>query len=244
MSFYQSIAPYYDFIFPSSPMQVRFVESVTGKPANKRILEAGCGTGNLALQLAGEGAFVDGIDIDSEMIAYAREKSGDVPQVRFSPYDILKISEKWASSSFDAVVSFGNTIVHLNDLGQVKLFFSEVMTVLKPGGFLMVQIINYDRILDQQIEGLETIENEEIRFERFYDLDEPGGKINFRTCLKIKKTGQEINNVVSLLPVRKNQIDTFLKDSGFTDIQFYSNFAGDGFSEESVPLVFSARKGS
>ena len=242
MSFYQSIAPYYDYIFPPTPMHVAFVKSKAGDIAGKRMLEAGCGTGNLALQLAGQGAVVDGVDLDPEMISAARGKAGMSENVWFNQLDILRITEKFEPNSFDAVVSFGNTLVHLKDTDQVTQFLQQVKNVLKPGGSLMVQIIHYDRILNQKINALPTIDNEEIKFERFYDLDETEGFIDFRTVLTVKKRGQRIQNLVRLLPLRKETIGGLLQECGYKDIRFYGNFKVDNLTADSLPLIFTARK--
>ena len=242
MSFYKSIAPFYDYIFPPAPQQVSFIKSIAGDIVGKRILEAGCGTGNLALQIVEQGAMVEGIDLDPGMIAYARKKAGENKDVRFSVLDILKINEKWGANVFDAVVSFGNTLVHLNDLDQVRQFFLNVKAVLKPGAGLMVQIINYDRILDRQIQGLPTIENEEIKFERFYDYIDSVSSIEFRTILKVKQSGEEIRNVVKLLPLRRQQLEILLEKCGFENIRFYGNFKRETLTMDSVPLIVSAQK--
>jgi glycine/sarcosine N-methyltransferase len=141
MSFYKSIAPYYDYVFPPSPLQVQFIESIAGKLENKKMLEVGGGTGNLAMLLGEQGALVDGIDLDEEMIGYAQKKAENKEGINFFEMDMLQISEKWEANTFDAVVSFGNTIVHLDDLPQIKSFFTMVKSVIKPEGLLTVQII-------------------------------------------------------------------------------------------------------
>jgi len=244
MSFYKSIAPFYDYIFPPSPLQVKFIERISGNIEGIRILEVGGGTGNLAMLLGEQGAQVDAIDLDEEMIAYARKKAEGMEGINFFGMDMLDISKKWESNSFDTVVSFGNTIVHLDDLLQIRSFFSMAKEVIKSGGHLIVQMINYDRILDQQVEGLPAIENEEIKFQRFYDFHKSQNKIDFRTHLKIKETDEEIKNVVKLFPLRKRQIEDLLGECGYKDIRFYGSFSGQPLSEESIPLIFSARKPS
>ncbi|WP_010663950.1 class I SAM-dependent methyltransferase [Marinilabilia salmonicolor] len=242
MSFYQSIAPYYDYIFPPSAMQVAFINSKMGGVRSKQILEAGCGTGNLALKLAEQKVLVEGIDLDPEMVSAAREKAGASENVRFTQMDILKLSEKWPPNTFDAVVSFGNTLVHLIDKQQIRQFFLNAKDVLKPDGMLMVQIIHYDRILDQEIGGLPTIDNDEIRFERFYDFNESEDVVDFRTFLTVKKSGKEIRNSVKLLPLRKGQTERLLQECGFKNIRFYGSFKEDDLTSDSVPLIFTAQK--
>lgn len=47
-------------------------------PAPARVADLGCGTGTLALLLAGEGYAVDGVDFSPEMVRRARDKAGRV----------------------------------------------------------------------------------------------------------------------------------------------------------------------
>jgi len=54
-----------------------------------RVLDAGCGTGALALALAARGAEVIAVDISPRLIALARERSGQVPGLEFRVADLL-----------------------------------------------------------------------------------------------------------------------------------------------------------
>ncbi len=242
MTFYQSIAPYYDYIFPPAAVQVSFISSKMGGIKDKHLLEAGCGTGNLAALLAAEGARVEGMDLDQEMAGMAKEKYRDVPGVAFRQGNILKMNDVYDQSSFDGIVSFGNTLVHLSGMEQVTAFFNQAHILLKPHGKLMVQIINYDHVIDEGLKGLPAIENETIKFERYYDVIEPSAQVDFRTVLTVKSTGQVIRNTVKLYPLRKHQIEEVLPVCGFSKVEFYGSFAGNPLVPSSLPLIFSAIK--
>ena len=60
-NFYTSISKYYSEIFPYTPMQLKFVKNSLGGLEEKQILDIGCATGELAFNLAMEGANVVGI---------------------------------------------------------------------------------------------------------------------------------------------------------------------------------------
>lgn len=242
MAFYQSISDYYDFIFPPSAKQRDFLESELNGVSGKVLLEAGCGTGNLAFLLAERGAEVTGIDLDSEMILKARRKRPSDSDVVFENLDILKIGSHFPGSMFDGIVSFGNTIVHLEDKGEIKQFLKNSMDALKPGGKIILQIINYDRILNRGINFLPTIENDKITFERYYDLDESENRIFFKTVLTVKENGLEIKNKVKLLPLRKDELASLIDEVGYRDVCFFGNFNGDSLTEDSMPLILSATK--
>ena len=71
--FYSSISKYYSEIFPYKPMQLQFVKNRVGELAGKQILDIGCATGELAFQLAVDGAEVTGIDLNEDLLNQAKD---------------------------------------------------------------------------------------------------------------------------------------------------------------------------
>ncbi len=242
MAFYKSIAPWYDQIFPASPMQVKFTEKQLSELNHKRILDVGCGTGNLSLLLAEAGAAVTGIDLDAEMISRANTKAQDRAGLDFQVTDMLQISGQFEPLSLDAVVCYGNTLVHLLRSGDILSFFNQSAGLLKSGGRILLQIINYDYVLDEGLDGLPTIENEHIKFERHYEFREQDEMINFKTRLTVKSSGLTITNSVPLHPVRRDFLKVLLQEADFESIQFFGGFDGAPLSERSMPLIVSAQK--
>ena len=199
MEFYSSITDYYDFIFPFKQVQLDFVRvslesSGAGRPAygNPAVLDIGCATGSLAIGLAREGFSVTAADFDESMIAAARIRAAreldPSSDIRFRQLDMREIGTVFRDCGFDALICFGNTLVHLTETDEISDFLRQTAAVLGPRGIFMMQIINYDRILDRNIDGLASIENDQVRFERCYEYEAGTGLINFKTCLTDKKT--------------------------------------------------------
>jgi len=140
----------------------------------------------------------------------------------------------------DVVLCFGNTLVHLSSEDEILNFLQQAKQLLKPGGKLMIQLINYDRIFNHGIKGLPTIENDEIRFVRNYHYTEDESKLDFETILSIKNSGEEIRNNVRLFPIRKERLHELIMQAGFGDICFYGNFKRAPFSADSIPLIIEA----
>lgn len=97
---------------------------------NKRVLDCGCGVGNLSLYLAMKDAHVEGFDISSEMLKIARanaEKNGIGGKCNFlcSSFEALP----YRNISLDLAVG-AYILHHVNIERAIK----ELHRVLKPGG--------------------------------------------------------------------------------------------------------------
>lgn len=241
MSFYESIAPWYEQIFPLPPSQLKFVQTKLQGLKDKEIIDVGCGTGELSLQMAKQGAHVTGLDLDVQMVHLAREKAFDLPHLNFIQSSMLKLTNNFASASLDGVVCFGNTLVHLLKPGEVRKFFKQCREVLKPSGVVLLQMINYDNVLDNDLSSLPTIDNENIKFEREYQLREQDELINFKTTLTVKSSGKVIKNSVTLQPLRRELLKQILEDSGLTIVDVYGSFEMSPFMPSSLPLVAEIR---
>jgi glycine/sarcosine N-methyltransferase len=241
MSFYSQIADYYDLIFPPSKAHVDFVKSCVKPPyPGKKILDIGSGTGDLAISLSHEGFVVTGIDFDADMLAKAAGKVREGSPITFSCMDMREKSSRFSPSTFDGALSFGNTLVHLTDLQEIAVFCKDVRTILNAEGVFLLQILNYNHILDHNVTELPPIENDTIRFDRHYKYDAATNLIAFKTILIIKETGTRIENEIPLYPIRKQELETALKAAGFIHISWYADFNKGELKPDSLPLVVEA----
>jgi glycine/sarcosine N-methyltransferase len=241
MSFYEEIADYYDLIFPFNRAHIDFVKSCVEEPyRTKTVLDAGCGTGDLAIALAQIGFHAIGIDYDAKMLRKAGEKIDKEHPVIFNRLDMREIAHYFIIPTFDAVLCFGNTLVHLTGLSEIESFCKQIKSILKDNGSFLLQILNYDHILDHNIKSLPLIENNIIAFERYYKYNDINNLIEFRTVLTIKESKRIIENTILLYPLRKHELDMILKKAGFTDISYYGDFDKRKLKEDSLPLVAEA----
>lgn len=109
--------------------EATFVESLVPAPA--RILDAGCGTGRVAIQLTALGYHCVGVDSDADMIAVAEDRGPGTFWVR---QDISTLSLR--SQSFDAALLAGN-VVPLLAPGTLLAVVSRLAAHLHPGGLLV-----------------------------------------------------------------------------------------------------------
>ncbi|MCY1633608.1 class I SAM-dependent methyltransferase [Marinifilum sp. D737] len=241
MNFYQSISKYYHYIFPLNKMQLDFIGKSHPQAKDQlSVLDIGCAIGDLSLELAKSYQTVTGIDLDKGMIDKAITKGKNYKNLEFRLQNMLELDTAFGSNSFDIIACFGNTLVHLNSDEEVLQFFKNAKAVLKEDGKLLFQIINYDRIIDQMIDHLPTIENEVIKFERNYKYHSSLGKVDFETILSIKENNNSIQNCIALLALRKSKVEELLQKAGFSSILFYGNFKRENLTENSMPLIIEA----
>jgi demethylmenaquinone methyltransferase/2-methoxy-6-polyprenyl-1,4-benzoquinol methylase len=92
-----------------------------------RVLDACCGTGDLAIAAAGRGGKVTGLDFSERMLDRARAKDPSIEWVRG---DVLSLP--FPDASFDAVtVGFG-----VRNVDDLEAGVCELRRVLRPGGLL------------------------------------------------------------------------------------------------------------
>ena len=106
-----------------APMFIAFA----GVTAQERILDVGCGTGNLTRALGTAQAVVTGIDISPSYIAYARQHTSD-PGVTFEVGDAQHLP--YADGTFDRTLS----MLALDTMPEAGRAVAEMRRVTRSGG--------------------------------------------------------------------------------------------------------------
>ena len=130
---YDFLARYYDRIWAF------YIRETTRKtldrleaPIRARVLDVGCGTGEMLRQLrmTRPSVTLSGIDPCKKMLALSYEKLGDVVDLRQGYAESLP----YADDSFDAVIS--NSVFHY--IREPRKALAEMARVLVPGGQLLI----------------------------------------------------------------------------------------------------------
>ncbi|MGW3470096.1 class I SAM-dependent methyltransferase [Saccharopolyspora sp. NPDC000995] len=103
-----------------------FVRSYS--PAN--VLDAGCGTGRVAIELARHNIEVFGADLDSSMLATARQLAPEIPWTQ------ANLAELDLGRTFDVVVMAGNVPL-FTPVGTQEALVAGVARHVRPGGRLI-----------------------------------------------------------------------------------------------------------
>jgi SAM-dependent methyltransferase len=101
-----------------------------GRYELKSVLDAGCGTGRVARELARRSIDVAGVDLDDAMLATARRKA---PHLEWHTADLATVD---LGRTFDAVVAAGNVMIFLTP-GTEAQVLSNLARHLRQGGILV-----------------------------------------------------------------------------------------------------------
>jgi glycine/sarcosine N-methyltransferase len=227
------------------------LEEVLSSGPSRRVLELGCGPGEHARALADGGFEVVGVDRSEAMIADATAEP--VPSnLTFLRGDITEV-DRLVAGRFGAALCLGNTLPHLTEEGELARFASALARVLHPGAPLLLQVLNYDRILDQGLRFLPLSfrpqEDGELVFLRLME-PLPDGRVRFFPSTLLLRPGEEPPLVlersreVLLRGWRRRELEGALAAEGILAERTLGGFDGAPFDAERSPdLLLVARAG-
>ena len=97
-----------------------------------KVLDAGCGTGTLALQLAAAGYDVTGLDLSEALLEKARAKDEN-KKVRWFQGDITRLA---LGETFDGITCVSDVLNHLSSIEEWEQALRGFHRHLNPGGWL------------------------------------------------------------------------------------------------------------
>ncbi|MFZ2530007.1 MAG: class I SAM-dependent methyltransferase [Rhodococcus sp. (in: high G+C Gram-positive bacteria)] len=124
--------------------EARFVDVVLGR--GSRVLDAGCGTGRVGLELARRGHHVTAVDLDPVLVDQARTHS----ELTVHRADLATLN--LPGEPFDAVVAAGNVMVFLEP-GSERRALAAIAAHLRPGGVFVAGFTTRSAYRPEQFEA-------------------------------------------------------------------------------------------
>jgi SAM-dependent methyltransferase len=248
---YARIAELYDLEHASYADDVdfylNFVEAV-GDP----VLELGCGTGRLLIDIAQAGFRITGIDRSAAMLDRARqqvEELGLRDRVDVRQAEMIAADEAPGGPFGVAIIAL-NGLLHVADAGGQRAVLAAVRRALDPRGLLLIDVLNPTpdtlRGLDHSVahEGAWTtadgvrvdkfaarrvvVATQSIATELWYDLTGPDGSLR---------------RVATLLPMRyvhRAELELMLELAEFAEWQVYGSYDLEPYGDQSERLIMAA----
>lgn len=212
----------------------------------RRVLDVGCATGGHVLHFVEMGLDAVGADPSAEMIRLAEERAGGGSEARFVQAGFGELKER-VGGSFDVVTCLGNTLPHALTRPDLDVALRDMSGVLRPGGLLAIQQLNYDRILKEKRRFLGVSpgmrDGIEHLFFRFYDYDGP--RLTFNVVTFKKGDGKWDYRVDStrLQAITQAELADSLFSAGFESVRWFGSYSEEPFDPESSgDLVVIAAK--
>ncbi len=251
----QLAAELYDLTVPDWEGEIDFYRELAreAKAKGQSILEVGCGTGRVTLQLAQEGAKIVGTDLDDEMLEVARSKSVDI---RWEQGDMRTLD---LGETFGLIILPGDAFQFMcTPEDQVKAL-ETFKRHLEPGGVLVLHLDH------QSVDWLgDLLGNLGGKFEQVKDVIQPRTghiirKANSWTYEQSTQTAivitrwEEIGkdgavlqtwerSPMSLHCVFRFEMEHLLARTGFENRTVYGNFFKGELKDDSSDMIWIARK--
>lgn len=238
-SFYNLLAPVYGDMTESTSRLAALGpvwDHLRHRWGFQRVVDMGCGTGLHTRVLGERGCTVLGLDPSREMRDRAREFCASLPAVRIEDGDFFSplLAE---GTPFDLLVCLGNTLPHLEDAGTLEDLFRYWLSCLAPGGRIMVQLLNYDRIQRDRERIVAVRRAGALLTVRFYDFTEPRLTFNILT---IDESGERPKTELmstTLLPLNAQELQAAALAAGAGSCQIFGTLSGTEYTEQSTDLV-------
>ena len=213
------------------------------------LLELACGTGRIAIPLAGEGYRVTGLDVSRPMLDRAREKAADAGvSVRWVEADCRDFN---LGRRFNLVIFAFNALAHIHDHESMERFLACVKAHLEPAGRFVMDIFN------PRLEILLRDPSERYPVAEYADPDGKGtvvitennvydsaSQINrIKWYYRIGGRSEEVVRELNMRIFYPQELDGLLRDKGFTIDHKYGDCDRTPFSSRSPRqiLVLSPR---
>jgi len=237
MDFYRALSEYYDEVFPLKDPQRKFLHDYLQQETLKSVLDIGCGTGTIALEMSQQGVEVLGVDLSDEMIEISTKKAQERGlSSSFDTADMRDLSK--IQREFEGILCLGNTLAHVSGETELKQVLAQFW---KKGTHLLLQTVNYDRILANQVKELPTIKTSHLTFYRFYTY-RSDGKIDFSMKIEFPDTRQVISGVNVLFPVTNAMLKNALQETGWELSGLWGNYDKVPWTENSPATIVTAKR--
>lgn len=186
----------------------------------RSVLDAACGTGFHSVILARDGFNVTASDGSANMLAQtvANADEHGVKLADAQVADWLRLHEVYGPAQFDALICLGNAFTHLFDHELRREALRSMYSVVKPGGLVIIDHRNYDRMLDDGYsskhmfyytgKGVDARPVELTRTLAHFEYKFPDGEVFH----------------LKLYPLKQGYMRHLLEETGFHDILTYGDF--------------------
>ena len=207
--------------------------------SGRRLLDMGCGTGNLTIRLAERGFDVIGQDASSEMLAIAAEKSSEVQWI------CQNMAETELGEEVDAVISTLDSINHLESAEEIAACFASAAANLKCGGAFVfdVNTIYKHRDILANNTFVYDVDGAYCVWQNEFCAEDNGVSIDLDIFFE-EEDGSYTRGGESFreIALSVDEMKKMLEETGFAVVEIHEYLTQNPPSEHSEKLLFVAKK--
>ena len=207
------------FAMQAAPWIWQYLERSGIPKDQQRVLDVGCGTGELAAYLLDRGVEVTGLDRSPHMLKHAAEKNAEYVRSGRAHFVKGDASDFSVSERFGMAVSTFNTLNHLADFDTVERCLQLVSQALVPGGIFLFDI-NTRRGLESTV-GMNVLidSDDEIIFRKRVQFE--NRVILYATgCIRHDGSWHRYRETIAKIFIPTADLKRALLEAGFESVLF------------------------
>ncbi|HEY5997897.1 MAG TPA: class I SAM-dependent methyltransferase [bacterium] len=241
---YGGLAAHYALLFPLNERQREFFACLLEAEPVASVLDVGCGTGEHLAWFSERGVRGWGLEPDGAMVRELRRRAwrGTVPTLVQAGAEALPDA---IGEPVDLVLCLGNTLPHLRGGEAIREALRRMAGALAPGGRLVVQTVNFDKVLAAGASSFPVIERAlpdggRVSLHRRYDLGGLPERVLFETRL-VTPAGEH-EAAWPLVPLRREELVGFAGEAGLGRIELFGDYTRVPFGADSPALILVGRR--
>jgi SAM-dependent methyltransferase len=240
---------YYDYFYAGGPRgflpedrtdaQVDFIEDALELADGARVLDLCCGHGRHAVRLAQRGYRVTGVDLSAYHIrlakAAARKAGVDADFVRGDMRHVPRVR-----GGFDAAINMFTAFGYFETEADDQRVLDGVARALKPGGRLLIDLLNRDYLMRvfRESDARETDEGGLVIERRAYDIHR--GRMNV-DMVYVRPDGSRVKRDHSVRVYTFPELAAMLSNAGMRVVRTWGNFDASDFTMQSPRMIVMAQ---
>jgi SAM-dependent methyltransferase len=213
-----------------------FLVKTLGVAPPAKMLDVPCGNGRLAVELAGRGFRMTGVDL-ADYVQRGRSRAAErALAVEIEQRDMRDLP--W-TSEFDAAYCFGNSFGYFDDDGNLA-FLRAVARVLKPGAPFVVEYDYAAETLLPQIQPNRWMRFGEYLYLQRSEYDAPAGRYLSEITVQHGSKSQTSGYAARVYTLR--EFLRMLEMAGFENCEAFGSLAAEPFKLGAQRLFVAARK--
>jgi len=238
--------------------EVPFFRRIFDEAGARTLIDVGTGSARHAIEFAALGMSVDAVDPDDSMLAQAEVNiAGAAERVAAAGGELRLVRGGFGELAArglgpaDALICTGNALPHVEGLAGLRVTLADFAAVLRPGGVLVLHLLNHAKLLDQKVRAItpvvrETDEGTRV-FLRLIDYPESGEFIGF-DFVTLTRDAEGVWDLASRMSPHTalpfELLSAELEAAGFEGIHAYGGHDRSVFdSAKAESVIVVARRG-